>query len=429
MEVVMAGTAAVAAARAAKVFWLRLPNGRPRLRDTGGVTTGLVTFFPLPFGRPGLHFSRAPSPPAPRPPREDMVRLRSNGRSEAEEVVECVLDPECPRHLKRRNAGKGAGIMGSAMPNALVTAPLSSHRAHPREGNRRGHRSGSWVEPTGRDADARRATPRDVSRSYYGDRKVQATGRYAAVSRPVAAWVQDPKRFKFRRAGRRLAAAEQPKAGPVLEPARPETAGSTPRDLAIRATTSKPDEESWDFDGRESTSARNRTRQSPMLTHEISPVSEASVVGMTIRVGQGQNHLPVDVPGISTALGQKGRLRPRGRLRQQPAGDSASGGSSRRRRRNPSNGCFTKSSLAPTRSTEAGDKHDTSHARPLPINGQEPSPRKDPRQSKGHMPRRCRSKGKRHFIKLPSSDKGVRGLRAHAKTVATEESAAGQPGT
>jgi hypothetical protein len=39
------------------------------------------------------------------------------------------------------------------------------------------------------------------------------------------------------------------------------------------------------------------------------------VVGMTIRVGQGQTHLPADVPRISTALGQRGRLRPKGRLR------------------------------------------------------------------------------------------------------------------
>jgi hypothetical protein len=37
--------------------------------------------------------------------------------------------------------------------------------------------------------------------------------------------------------------------------------------------------------------------------------------------------------------------------------------------------------------------------------------------------------GERHFIKLPSSDKRVRGLRAHAKTAATEEPAAGQPDT
>jgi hypothetical protein len=132
-------------------------------------------------------------------------------------------------------------------------------------------------------------------------------GRYAVALRLVAAWVQTPKRFKFQGARRRLAAAEQPRAGSVLEPARPETADRVLQDLTIRATTSKSGEGSWDFDGCKSTSARDRTRQSPMLTHDTSLVSGASVVGMTIRVGQGQNHLPADVPGISTALGQRGR--------------------------------------------------------------------------------------------------------------------------
>jgi hypothetical protein len=239
MEAVMA-----AAARATKVFWLWLPNGRPRLRDTGGVTTGLVTFIPLPFERPSFHLSGASSPLAPGLPRDDMVGLRSDGRSEAEEVMECALDPKHLRHLKWSDAGERSGVIGSATLSALVTAPSSSHHAHPREGNPRGHRSGSWEEPTGCDANARRVAPRDVSISYYGDGKAQATGRYTATFRPVAAWVRTLKWFKSQGAGRRLAAAEQPKDGPVLEPARPETASDTPRDLAIGATISKPNEES-----------------------------------------------------------------------------------------------------------------------------------------------------------------------------------------
>jgi hypothetical protein len=36
-----------------------------------------------------------------------------------------------------------------------------------------------------------------------------------------------------------------------FEPARPETAGEVPRDLASKPATSRPDEESWDFDGNE----------------------------------------------------------------------------------------------------------------------------------------------------------------------------------
>jgi hypothetical protein len=72
--------------------------------------------------------------------------------------------------------------------------------------------------------------------------------------------------------------------------------------------TSEPDEESWDSDGSVLTSVRNRTRQSPMLTHETSPVLGASVVGMTSGVCQGQRYLPAGVPGISTVLSQEDRL-------------------------------------------------------------------------------------------------------------------------
>jgi hypothetical protein len=100
--------------------------------------------------------------------------------------------------------------VGSVVPNASVTAPLYSYRAYPREGNRHGHRKGSWVELTGRDADACQATPHDVSRGYYGDHKVQTMGHYTAAFRPVAAWVRTLKRFKFQGAGRRLVAVEQP---------------------------------------------------------------------------------------------------------------------------------------------------------------------------------------------------------------------------
>jgi hypothetical protein len=55
-------------------------------------------------------------------------------------------------------------------------------------------------------------------------------------------------------------------------------------------------------------------------------------VGMTIRVGQGQSHLPAYVPVVSTMLGQRGRLQLKGRLRQQLAGDFTARSPSRRRR-------------------------------------------------------------------------------------------------
>jgi hypothetical protein len=65
----------------------------------------------------------------------------------------------------------------------------------------------------------------------------------------AAAWDQKSKRHKFQGAVYRLAAACRLPAKSILEPARPETAGKAPRDLASRPTVSEPDEESWDFDG------------------------------------------------------------------------------------------------------------------------------------------------------------------------------------
>jgi hypothetical protein len=64
---------------------------------------------------------------------------------------------------------------------------------------------------------------------------------------------------------------------------------------------------------------------------------------MTTRLGQGQSHLPADVPGISTALGQRGRLQLKGQLCQQPAGDFTKESPSRPRRQNSSNGRSAKS--------------------------------------------------------------------------------------
>jgi hypothetical protein len=130
---------------------------------------------------------------------------------------------------------------------------------------------------------------------------------------------------------------------------------------------------------------------------------------MTIWVGQGQSHLPADIPGITTALGRRGQLRLKGQLRQQPAGDFIHRGPSQRRRQNSSNGRFAKSGVALTRSTEAGDRHDASHARPPPSNGQDPPPRMDLRQWRRHMLSRYRSRGQRHFIKLPAPRQRARG--------------------
>jgi hypothetical protein len=235
-------------------------------------------------------------------------------------------------------------------------------------------------------------------------------GRDAAARRQVAP------RFKLqenksRGAGRQLVAMKQPPAGSVLEPAHPETAGDTPRSLTSSSNTVQLEERSRDFDGCEPTLARNRTRRSPMLSHETSPVLGASVMGMTIGVGQGQSHLPADVSGITATSGQRGRLHPKGRLLAQPAGNFITRGPSRRRRRKPSSGRFIKSSVAPTRSTEAGDQRDASHAQPHQPQLASPSSTKGSEADRRHMLRICWSKGKRRFIKRHAPRQRARGWR------------------
>jgi hypothetical protein len=137
---------------------------------------------------------------------------------------------------------------------------------------------------------------------------------------------------------------------------------------------------------------------------------------MTSGVCQGQRCLPADVPEISTALSQEDRLCPKGRLRQQPVGDSTVESQSRRRRQDLSNGRFAESGLAPTRSTGARDRHDASYVQTPPTSEHEPSPRKDPRQKGGHMPPRCQSKGGKTLYKVATVRRGVRGQRITPRT-------------
>jgi hypothetical protein len=111
-------------------------------------------------------------------------------------------------------------------------------------------------------------------------------------------------------------------AGSVSEPARPETAGRTPQDLTLMIGSTKPDQNPGTSTRAIKTSARRGTRRSPMLAHETLPVSGASVVGMTYGAHHGPGNLLAGVPGVPTALAREDRLRPKGRLHQQPAGDS-----------------------------------------------------------------------------------------------------------
>jgi hypothetical protein len=234
-------------------------------------------------------------------------------------------------------------------------------------------------------------------------------------------------RHGFRGAGRRLTAMEQLPAGSVLEPARPETAGDTPRDLTSRLIAFQPDEKPWYFDGCELTSARNRIHRSPMLSHETSPVLGASVMGMTIWVGQGQSHLPADITGITATSGQGGRLRPRSQLRQQPADVFPTGGPSRRRRRKPSTDALLKAagSQQDRQRLETGVTPAT-HGLHQPHQAS-PSSTKGSKANQGFIPRICRSKGKRCFIKRHTPRQRAEGSGTYAKTAAMGKPAAGLP--
>jgi hypothetical protein len=111
-----------------------------------------------------------------------------------------------------------------------------------------------------------------------------------------------------------------------------------------------------------------------MLAHETSPVSGASVVGMTYGVRHGPGSMPAGVPGVPTASGQEDRLRPKGRLRQRPAGDSAEESWSRAMGTKPLNGCLAKSRTVPTRAAGAQDRSDEHHDHVQPMSDRRPFP-------------------------------------------------------
>jgi hypothetical protein len=65
--------------------------------------------------------------------------------------------------------------------------------------------------------------------------------------------------------------------------------------------------------------------------------------------------MPAGILGAPTASTREDRLRPKGRLRQQPAGDSAVEDRSRAMKTKPPNGRLAESRTAPIGATEAKD--------------------------------------------------------------------------
>jgi hypothetical protein len=155
----------------------------------------------------------------------------------------------------------------------------------------------------GRITDVGLALPHDVLWNHCRDRRVQVIRKVTGAPRRPQRGIRARSGTSSKGVAYRLATARQPPAGSDLEPAHLETAEGVPCDLTSRPTTSRPNEESWDFDGHKLTSARIRTRRSPMQTHETSPVSGASFVGMTYGACHGPSNLPAGVLGVSTPLG------------------------------------------------------------------------------------------------------------------------------
>jgi hypothetical protein len=102
------------------------------------------------------------------------------------------------------------------------------------------------------------------------------------------------------------------------------------------------------------------------------------------------------VPGVPTVSAREDRLRPKGRLRQQPAGDSAEESWSRAMKTRPVNGCLAKSGTVPTRAAEAQDRSDERHDHDQPMRGRRPFPT---------MGSEAKEKG--YALQMPAQGKGT----------------------
>jgi hypothetical protein len=128
-------------------------------------------------------------------------------------------------------------------------------------------------------------------------------------------------------------------------------------------------------------------------------------VGMTYGVHHGLGNIPAGVPGVPTASAREDRLCPKGRLRQQPAGNSTEENWGRATKTKLPNGCLAKSRLASRGATEAKDGMTLATTGLGQSEIEDPSPRRDPRQKRRDMPSRCRPGGKALY-KVPLSEQG-----------------------
>jgi hypothetical protein len=106
-----------------------------------------------------------------------------------------------------------------------------------------------------------------------------------------------------------------------------------------------------------------------MLAHETSPVSGASVLGMTYRAYHGPSNMPAGIPGVPTASAREDRLCPKGRLCQQLTGDSTEENWSPASQR-----LSGQKQVGPDKSDRGQGRNDARHNRPKPIRDQRPLP-------------------------------------------------------
>jgi hypothetical protein len=106
--------------------------------------------------------------------------------------------------------------------------------------------------------------------------------------------------------------------------------------------------------------------------------------------------MPEGVPGVPTAQTREDRLGPKGRLRQQPAGDSIEENWSRAMKTKLLNGCLAKSRTTPTRAAGVQDGSDERHYHVQPMSDRRPFPTTG-----------CKAKGKGYALQMSAQGKGT----------------------
>jgi hypothetical protein len=114
------------------------------------------------------------------------------------------------------------------------------------------------------------------------------------------------------------------------------------------------------------------------------------------RAHHGPGNMPAGVPGVPATSAREDRLRPKGRLRQQPAGDSTKENWSRAMKTKLPNGCLAKSKLAPTRAAGVQDRSDERHDHVQPMRDRRPFPM---------MGSEAKEKG--YALQMPAQGKGT----------------------